>query len=61
MSHYCCKRCGQRYDDCRCHAEISVKDFSIEQSFNRAELEEKIQRQYDEIKEIALSLGMELK
>lgn len=18
MSHYCCKRCGQRYDDCRC-------------------------------------------
>lgn len=60
MSHYSCKRCGQRYDDCHCHMNIKVKDFSLEQSLDRMELEDKIRRQYNEIKQIALSLGMEL-
>lgn len=61
MSHYSCKRCGLRYDDCHCHMNIKVKDFSLEQSLDRMELEDKIQKQYNEIKSIALSLGMELK
>lgn len=61
MSHYSCKRCGQRYDDCHCHAEIKVKDFSLEQSLDRMELEDKIRRQYIEIRDIALSLGMDLR
>lgn len=24
MSHYCCKRCGQRYDDCTCSPSLPI-------------------------------------
>lgn len=60
MSHYCCKRCGQRYDDCSCKSYLPVKHVTFEESLLRIELEDKVRKQYQEIKEIAKLLGMEL-
>jgi hypothetical protein len=61
MSHYCCKVCGQRYDDCHCRVHhLPAGYVTYEESLQRMELEDKIRKQYQEIKEIALSLGMKL-
>lgn len=58
MSHYSCKQCWQRYDDCVC--PVVNYGYLPPQDLNRTELEIKVRKQYNEIKEIALLLGINL-
>lgn len=64
MSHYSCKICGQRYDDCVCKPVLplavkkskkAIKEDKLAQSFK------KIEALYDEIRQMAYQQGITLK
>lgn len=57
MSHYCCKRCGQRYDVCGCSMREVVSGIVPKDSVVRESEEEKeirFKKFYEEVRALAL-------
>lgn len=67
MSHYCCKRCGQRYDVCCCSMRDVVADITgiipKESVLTESEEEQAIrfEKFYQEVKDLALKYEVRFK
>lgn len=62
MSHYCCKKCGQRYDYCTCweeQQEATRKALKEQEAETVESLKEKIKELEAEVSRLVSSAGWE--